>query len=420
MADQPIRRKKNIESGGSGVHKQGSGLGTGPVGSSDGYSSKRPGGGGNGTTGGGGPQRSGGSRSPLSIILILAVLLLGGGGGLGSLLGGFGGGTDSSYTTGQSTQSTQVSGGSSQQTTTQTGVSTTSGAGSMGSLLGTILGGGSGYYGQTSSAWSETPNTGKLDSTVAEGSRDKRTVITGDGSDVTTIMVYMCGTDLESRSGMATRDLQEMMAADISSNINILVYTGGCKAWKNNVISSTTNQIYKVEKGGLQLLESDLGAARMTDPDTLSGFIKWSAAKYPADRYDLIFWDHGGGSVSGYGYDEKFPQQGAMGLSGINKALKDGGVTYDFIGFDACLMATVETALVAEKYADYLIASEETEPGVGWYYTDWLNAYSKDPSMDTLTIGKNIIDGFTAACEQTCRGFQCKIRNKRICCFFKN
>ncbi len=159
-----------------------------------------------------------------------------------------------------------------------------------------------------------------------------------------------------------------------------------------------------MKKGGLVRLEEDLGAQVMTDPATLSGFIKWTSENYPADRYDLIFWDHGGGSVSGYGYDEKFANKGSMGLSGINKALKDGGVTYDFIGFDACLMATVETALMASNYGDYMIASEETEPGVGWYYTDWLNAYSRDPSMDTLTLGQKIIDTYTDTCNTMCRG----------------
>ncbi len=39
----------------------------------------------------------------------------------------------------------------------------------------------------------------------------------------------------------------------------------------------------------------------MTDPGTLAGYIRWCAENYPASRYELILWDHGGGSVSGYG-----------------------------------------------------------------------------------------------------------------------
>ena len=410
MADGPIRRKKNVEAGGTGVNKRGDGLGGGPVGSSDGYSGK---GGGSGTTGGGGPQRSGGSRSPLSIIIILAVLLLGGGGGIGSLMGGFSGGDDTAYTStqtpGSSTTQTTTGTGNNQNTTSQNSDQASQGAGGIevpagGSWLSTLLGGGPGYYNTVGSEWSETPNTGKLDRSVAEGSRAPRTAIKGDGTDTTTIMIYMCGTDLESRSAMATKDLQEMMAANISDNINIIVYTGGCKGWQNNVISSRTNQIYQVKKGGLVLLKDGLGETPMTDPNNLSGFIKWASSNYQADRYDLIFWDHGGGSVSGYGYDEKFVREGSMDLSEINNALKDSGINYDFIGFDACLMATVETALVASKYADYMIASEETEPGVGWYYTDWLNEYSKNPSMETIDLAKIIIDTYTDVCAQTCRG----------------
>ncbi len=397
---EPVRRKKNIEDGGSGVHKRGEGLGTGPVGSSDGYSGKTTGGGG-GSTGG---NRSGGGRSPLSIIVILVILLLGGGGGLSTL---FGGGDDYTETQPATTVNSTTNTQSTATTTTNATQSTQTSSDpstSMGSLLGTLLGGGSGYYGSTSSEWSETPNTGVLNEESADGIRDRYTAIKNDGTDTTTIMVYLCGTDLESRSAMATKDLQEMMAADLSDKINIIVYTGGCKQWQNNVISSKTNQIYKVEKGGLKRLKEDLGAEIMTKPETLSGFINWASSNYPADRYDLIFWDHGGGSLSGYGYDEKYANAGSMGLSGIDKALKDGGIKYDFIGFDACLMATVETAMVVSKYADYMVASEETEPGVGWYYTEWLNAYSKDPSMDTLHLGKSIIDSYTSECERMCRG----------------
>ncbi|WP_026495432.1 clostripain-related cysteine peptidase [Butyrivibrio sp. WCD3002] len=401
---EPVRRKKNIEEGGNGVHVRGDGLGTGPVGSSDGYKGKGSGGGSNG----GGPKRSGGI-SPLSIVVVLVILLLSGGGGLSSLFSDSSESDTESYTQTATIENSTTNNSTSVATTdnsysntTQSG--TTSGSSQIGSLLGSLLGGGTGYYDSTSSEWAEEPNTGVLNKEVIEGAGAKRTVIKDDGSDVTTIMVYMCGTDLESRSAMATKDLQEMMAANISDQINIIVYTGGCKKWQNNVVSSSVNQIYKVEKGVLRVLKDDVGKKPMTDPDNLASFIKWTAAQYPANRYDLILWDHGGGSVSGYGYDEKNAQYGSMGLSGINRALKGSGVTFDFIGFDACLMATVETALMTASYGDYLIASEETEPGVGWYYTDWLNAYSANPSMATLEIGKNIIDGFTKTCENTCRG----------------
>ncbi len=392
MENRPAGRKKNVTEGGSGVHKRGDGLGTGPVGSGS-----FGGGNGGGNGGDGGPQRSGG-RSPLFMIIVVVILLLGGGGGLGSFLGS-GGSTGSQPVVQYDTQSSQ--------TTSSSQGSQLGNAGSAGSIFGGMLGGSYSPYGGeglSSASWSSENNTGKLNTEVAAGARDKRTVINGDGSDVITIMLYMCGADLESRSGMATRDLQEMLRADLGDKINLIVYTGGARSWQNNVVSSSTNQIYQVKNGQLVLLKDNLGSVPMTKPETLSGFIKWSAQNFPADRYDLIFWDHGGGSVGGYGYDEKFASSGAMSLAGINTALKDGGVTFDFVGFDTCLMATVENALLVSNYADYLVASEETEPGVGWYYTDWLTALGRNTSMATLEIGKNIIDSFTNACAQSCPG----------------
>jgi len=67
-------------------------------------------------------------------------------------------------------------------------------------------------------------------------------------------------------------------------------------------------------------------------------------------------------------------------------------------------MATAETALTMAQYADYLIASEETEPGVGWYYTDWLTALGEDTSMPTIQMGQKIVDSFVDTCAQKCRG----------------
>ena len=242
-----------------------------------------------------------------------------------------------------------------------------------------------------------TANSTQADDSVSPQARAKRVTPLGGGRDVVTVMVYMCGTDLESKYGMATSDLQEMLNAEISDKVNLIVLTGGCSKWKNTVISSSVNQIYKVENGGLRKLEDNFGTAAMTDPQNLTDFIDYCEAHYPADRNMLIFWDHGGGTLSGYGYDEKHPNSSSMTLAKIDDALKAANCTFDFIGFDACLMATLETALVCNSYADYLLASEETEPGTGWHYTGWLTQLSKNTSVPTVELSKTIIDDFVSA-----------------------
>ena len=399
MSDKPRSKQKNITGEGQGVHKRGNGTGQGPVGkgqfmggqgtSGGGFQSDQSG------SGGSGPNRSGGGGSLLKIAIIVIVLLLGGGGGLSTFLGGDSDYDSNTYTqTTNTTNTTNTTGQSSQNT------SAGSGYGSFGSysdLFNSVSG--------SSNGWSTTANTGKLNTTVASGARDRYTKVNGDGSDTVTIMVYMCGTDLESRSGMATNDLNEMLSATITnSNLNLIVFTGGCTAWRNNVVSSKVNQIYKISGGKMTQLESNAGTAAMTDPDNLSSFIKYCKTNYPANRNMLIFWDHGGGSLSGYGYDEKNPRSGSMTLADINTALKNADLKFDFIGFDACLMATVETDIMLADYADYAIASEETEPGVGWYYTNWLSALNNDTSLSTLDIGKKIIDDFVDVCAKTCQG----------------
>ena len=410
MENRPRGRQKNVSGTSGSVHRRGSGIGSsGPVGRADGYSGRRKGNSYNGGssrpnefygTSENNGQSAGTTRGlgggKLIIILIAALVLFGGGSGLGSLLGLFGGGSSSSG--GGFDISSLLSGGSSSSASQQS-----SGL-DIGSAFSSLFGGGS----TASSTWTKAANTGKLDKSVASGSRSKYTDLLGGGKDTVTLMVYMCGTDLESKSGMASADLQEMLDATVSDKINLLVFTGGCSSWKNNTVSSSVNQIYKITDKNIEYVVKDNGKESMTLPSTLRDYITFCLDNYPANRYGLILWDHGGGSLSGFGYDEKHKDTGSMTLKGINDALKGAlknrNEKFDFIGFDACLMGTLENGLMLSSYADYLIASEETEPGIGWYYTKWLTDLSKNTSMPTIELGKSIIDSFVDECERKCAG----------------
>ncbi len=287
---------------------------------------------------------------------------------------------------------------------TDSGTSTGTDSGDMSSLLSQFL---SGEYdaADSSAPTAVTASTSyeTVDTTVSNKARSRYTSIKGNGKDKVTVMVYICGSDLESENGMATADINEMLHANLDDeHVNIIIETGGAKKWNNSVVSAKTNQLYRVTSKGLQVLDRDLGKKSMIDPNTLVEFINYCASNYPANRNMLILWDHGGGSISGYGYDQNY--SGSMTLDKINSALKKSGVKFDFIGFDACLMATLETAVIAEPYADYLIASEESEPGCGWYYTNWLSALSANPSIGTVELSKTLIDDFTNVCKRNYPG----------------
>ena len=256
MENRPKGREKDVTAQTGSLHRRGEGTGSGPVGSGNAGGFDRPkpavhqAASGSGTTGAGngGVRGTAGGGSLMKFVIPLILLLLGGGGaGLSGILGG----GSSSETAPAGYTSTTGGGG-----TTTTGSQSVSTGSSMLDLA-SLFGGAS----SSSSAmgWSGKANTGKLDTSVASSAREKRTVIAGNGDDKVTILVYMCGTDLESRSGMATADLTEMAKATLSDDLNIIVYTGGCKGWKTSAISSSVNQIYQIQSGGIKCLVPDDG-----------------------------------------------------------------------------------------------------------------------------------------------------------------
>lgn len=215
----------------------------------------------------------------------------------------------------------------------------------------------------------------------------------GNASDTYTLMLYMCASDLESECGFATEDLNEIMYGYTAGNLNVIVQTGGTAEWQNTVVADDRCQRYQVTEDGLELVDDSLGMQNMADNATLTDFIQYCSSNYAADHYGLVLWDHGGGVVGGYGYDENFGGD-SMSLTEMSRALGDASVHLDMLGFDACLMANFETCLMAAPYADYLIASEEPEPGCGWYYTDWIGKLSENCGIPPKRYGRQIIDDY--------------------------
>ena len=71
----------------------------------------------------------------------------------------------------------------------------------------------------------------------------------------------------------------------------------------------------------------------------------------------------------------------------------------ELVGFDTCLMATIDVAAVFQNFAKYLVASEEVEPGNGWLYSGWLGALAADPTMEGDDLGIAICNTYFEGCE---------------------
>ena len=213
------------------------------------------------------------------------------------------------------------------------------------------------------------------------------------------VMEYIIGADLEDRTGCATANIRMMQDATRKGEaLTFVLEAGGSKRWFTPGITESGYGRYTVRDGEVEMQEN-LNLETMENPAELTDFIKWTAENYPADRYMLVLWDHGGGVPYGYGSDQLAHRTDAgdregLSVSEMAEAVKDSGVKFDIVGFDACLMQEIEIASALEPVADYYLASEETEGGYGWYYTSAFGKLAENPGISSEEFGKDIVSAY--------------------------
>ncbi len=240
-----------------------------------------------------------------------------------------------------------------------------------------------------------------------------------------TVLFYLCGSDLESKYGYATENLQDISACAPNNSllesivvdhyggtvdseeiytagtVNVLIQTGGSKEWHAEPLGM------EIDTGSLQRwrynnnhaatsdpafeLEENLPLASMAAPETLAGFIRWGTENYPAKKTVLVLWDHGGGSKTGIFTDELF-EGDVMYLDELRTALEEGGTHLEAVLLDACMMANLETACALKDHASWMIASEELAAGKGSAINDWLEQLFCIPEVDGEWLGRWICD----------------------------
>lgn len=235
-----------------------------------------------------------------------------------------------------------------------------------------------------------------------------------------TVMFYFCGSDLESGHGYASGNIREIaecmtyeavgayltgqQAGEAGPDaVNVVLETGGSREWHAQELGMNvrTDALQRWHcRPGTQLLEENSAAielkqelplASMARPETLADFIRWSAENYPAKKYALVLWDHGTGAMNGLIIDELFDGE-TMGLDQLKTALADGGVHFEAVLFDACLMASLETACAIKDSANWMIASEELVAGKGTAMNMWLRQLFVVPQFDGMRLGRWICE----------------------------
>lgn len=213
----------------------------------------------------------------------------------------------------------------------------------------------------------------------------------------TTLMIYMIGSDLEAQAGAGTRDLQEIAESGVDlDRVNVVVYAGGSPHWHNDTASAEDHTLMYLTADGFSQAATT-AASSMGGPECLTNFLNYGVANFPADEYALILWDHGDGPVIGYGKDMLFDND-SLTLQEMSQALENSPFGEDqklsWVGFDACLMSSAELTCVWAPYANYLVASQETEPSFGWDYA----FLSRLGLEDTPTLLHTLTDSYLSTC----------------------
>ena len=114
-------------------------------------------------------------------------------------------------------------------------------------------------------------------------------------ADEWTFMVYLDGDNNLEEAGID--DFMEMSSVGSSAEVNIVVqfdrrdlYDTTYGDWENCKRFYVTQGLEPYAANG-----TEMGELNMGDPATLTNFINWATAAYPADNYALILWNHGGG-----------------------------------------------------------------------------------------------------------------------------
>ena len=209
------------------------------------------------------------------------------------------------------------------------------------------------------------------------------------------IMIYMVGSDLESGLvGAGTLDLNGIDYNTLEGkNTKVIVIAGGAKNWKNSYVDINSTSIYELTSSGYKIVKNQK-LLNMGDSNVFKDFLNYGYENYAANKYDLIFWNHGLGVLGG-GSDElsgDFLSLQEMG-NAFNKSYFKDNNKLEVMIFRTCLNGTIEVADTLKNHVNYLVASEEKT----WMYKGnnilkVVNSF--DSKDDGKQLGIKFIDGY--------------------------
>lgn len=223
------------------------------------------------------------------------------------------------------------------------------------------------------------------------------------------ILVHLAGENNLYR--FALEDLNEMEAGiPTDGSVDVYVFFDGIKQGDSCVYKikrdpGGMNSNVISEKVPVPFIpasnEVDSGDAKV-----VGAFVDWAGKNVQADHTMISFWDHGSGIfhgapnpiTKGFGWDDRGTNLETADLTMLGNTYRAAsGKPFSIVGFDACLMAHGEIGYQIKGNADYLVASEELEPGAGWDYKGWLTAVGKIADKTPAAVGSALVDTYHAS-----------------------
>lgn len=222
------------------------------------------------------------------------------------------------------------------------------------------------------------------------------------------VLVYLDGdNNLESAAVEDFNEMESALYKQTNSGLNILALFDRTSGYDSTNGDWTGTRLYYVQPDNdsndiNSTLLKDYGELDMGNPTTLSNFITYAKQNFTYQHLMLILWNHGGGAkaksitttissnvekevcwddTSGGSclYLDELQTALASQFSSSNKL--------DILGFDACLMATVEVAYEFRDLASYMVGSMHTEQGDGWDYESlFYGGTANCPLLDPTSI----------------------------------
>ncbi len=223
-----------------------------------------------------------------------------------------------------------------------------------------------------------------------------------------TWMVYLDADNNLEPDGL--KDFLEMAKVGSDEKINIVVQIDRCDGYASTYGNWTDCRRYLIQKGMTPTAAplENLGEVNMGSKTVFKDFVVWAMRNYPAKRYALILWNHGGGwrvqrrdtrIHKAICWDET-NGDACLYMKDVQDAIRSAESTVnrklDIVGFDACLMGMIEVATDMKDLAGYMIGSEEIEPGAGWPYDQILGPLAANPTMTPRDLASLVVDAYAA------------------------